>query len=272
MIAYLPTLYKDELFSSFEARFHSHTLSHSTDSTYRRLYGRTGIKKSLYFPTYLGTFVKRIEHTGLIDFNGIVARHTLWPVFFMFFRPEHQRKILKLMESGHFPSFNGLPSSIIRDTRSFNPVPKYCPQCNLESIKNHGEIFFNRVHQLPNITVCPYHFCYLNNCEIQRSYMRKDAIVVPSLTSCPCTRAKPSSNRRLNLNSRFFLPIIEMSNDAEIDYKAAANYEFDRVTTILLQVRRKLLIKELHRMVKERDKLLQVKIKKMKARLRDSID
>jgi len=41
--------------------------------------------------------------------------------------------------------------------RAGNFAPRVCPDCLLYDIRNHGAAYWHRVHQLPNVFVCPRH-------------------------------------------------------------------------------------------------------------------
>lgn len=268
MISYLPALYKDEIFCSFEARIHAHTLSRSPVSTRLALYGRPDFRTSIYFPKRLGFFISSIKHFGFVDFNALVARHTLWPIFSMFYRTDFHLKILNLMEHGHSPRNAGLPLRVRNEITYLNAVPKYCPQCNLESLKQNGEIFFNRVHQIPDIIVCPYHFCFLEESEIENNRSKLNLIVVPSLRSCPIVDGRQSSNRELNRNSHFFLPILEEAETSQIDYKSVAREELcDPLLKQVSMLLRKHQILEINKRLRNTNEILTVLAAKLQAEL-----
>lgn len=42
-------------------------------------------------------------------------------------------------------------------------IPKFCPLCVQQDIKKHGEMYWHRIHQIPNIMVCVEHNCILQD-------------------------------------------------------------------------------------------------------------
>lgn len=67
--------------------------------------------------------------------------------------------------------------------------PRFCPQCLSEDQENHGEVYWHRSHQLPNVFFCYKHDCELHDrcpkCEARTLAPMRQLMPLPKLV-CEC--------------------------------------------------------------------------------------
>ena len=221
MIGYFPKPFRDEIFSSLEGRFHSHTLSRSLSQTKTSLFGIREVNTSLYFPVRLGNFIENVNHTYSFDFDALTNSQTLWPYFSNFIKKEKHAQILKIMKHGGSTRIASLIG--INGSGFFLPeTPKYCPLCNEESLNRNGELYWHRTHQIPSITVCPTHNCFLEEYSSLDEIIPKMPIFVPSIETCPVTNPRMNVNSRIFEVSKFMVDILEGRAIFNFDYRGQA--------------------------------------------------
>lgn len=221
MIGYFPKPFLDEIFSSLEGRFHSHTLSRSLSQTKTFLFGIREVNTSLYFPVRLGSFIENVNHINSFDFDGLISNQTLWPYFSNFIKKEKHTQILKIMKQGgstRIASLIGINGSGF----FLSETPKYCPLCNEESLKRNGELYWHRTHQIPNITVCSTHNCFLEEYFPSDEVIPKTPIFIPSKENCPVTIPRMNVNDRIFEVAKFMVDILEGRTSLNFDYRGQA--------------------------------------------------
>lgn len=151
---------------------------------------------------YIG-FISRSIPDGHIwrDAMNIVRDHTSLP-YFVYFLPEQERiewasKIATDKSSQPIAMALGLSRFPIPASPSH---PRYCPQCAVEQIHQHGFSFFQRHHQLPGVLVCAEHKEILSHgCQVCGPYpIKNSSLTMPG--RCLCEQSTP-------------LPVIPMSTD-----------------------------------------------------------
>lgn len=151
---YFPEPYPDELLYSVFCRYADHVWPISYAPSAIDLFGNRYVKPNVDFRNKLTKEAELclVRNNSISD---IVLYHTMFPYYCRFFP-----KDLKTS------AFN----SIIEGSMSFIPlIPKaltipekerylcYCPQCAKEDRERYGETYWHRVHQIPEMTVCPKH-------------------------------------------------------------------------------------------------------------------
>ncbi|MCU0322865.1 MAG: TnsD family transposase [Chitinophagaceae bacterium] len=160
MIRYFVTPKPDECLYSIIARFILHTLSDNPKVINRILFGDEYVSASIDLPGHLSLFHKNVESLFPYTIDQIIKYFTLYPFYFPFLRNEKRELIYNSMLSLDASTIHtraGINASSIKRSR----FPKYCPICLIEDSKNFGDIYFHRVHQIPEIRICTKHNCYL---------------------------------------------------------------------------------------------------------------
>lgn len=187
MLSYFPKPFSDESIYSIIGRYHLHTCAKSIYMTKVSLFDDATVSYSHCFPTYLEQLSERTSPISNLSKEVILKEHTLWPYFFNFLSDKMVDTFLPLIYTctKNIKTKRGI---IGLEKEIF---PKYCPLCNKENIANHGQIFWNRIHQIPSIKICHIHNCFLEEIEISNHrHAINKTIYPPQLELCPQNNPK----------------------------------------------------------------------------------
>ena len=157
MIAYMPTIYPDELVYSWFCRYYVHLGCFSHKMALQELY----CKKSDYLnKEFIGNLnhgaIEQIEKIYPMD--ELVVDHTMYPQYARFIPLEQKKDALYRL--GHEPCdvhhlFCVLPRN------EGEQYLKFCPMCAKEDREAYGEAYWHRKHQIRNMGICVKHKCRL---------------------------------------------------------------------------------------------------------------
>ena len=157
MIAYMPTIYPDELVYSWFCRYYVHLGCFSHKMALQELY----CKKSDYLnKEFIGNLnhgaIEQIEKIYPMD--ELVVDHTMYPQYARFIPLEQKKDALYRL--GHEPCdvhhlFCVLPRN------EGEQYLKFCPMCAREDRERYGEAYWHRKHQIRNMSICVKHKCRL---------------------------------------------------------------------------------------------------------------
>ena len=157
MIAYMPTIYPDELVYSWFCRYYVHSGCFSHKMALQELY----CKKSDYLnKEFIGNLnhgaIEQIEKIYPMD--ELVLNHTMYPQYARFIPLEQKKDALYRL--GYEPCdvhhlFCVLPRN---DGEQYL---RFCPMCAREDREIYGEAYWHRKHQIRNVSICTKHKCRL---------------------------------------------------------------------------------------------------------------
>jgi hypothetical protein len=158
-LAYVPRVYRDELFYSLAARYHRHVMNVAYTATNMELFGTRSIRATFDLPSHLPAFVERVPPERGLTVHRLASENTLLP-YYSAFLPRARR------EESWQHMMNGNPSMHLRigvNTWTVPPVSalRFCSECCVEMMAEEGELWWMRAHQLPGVVVCPHHGCVL---------------------------------------------------------------------------------------------------------------
>lgn len=220
MLGFFVVPYPNETFYSLVARFCKRF--NPINYGLRCLFGKAQTKiRTDLAATDLGSFQKLSSRIFGYTCEGIFNHFTLWPLYRKFLNLNLVENIDKtIKEGGKYVS-----RQLFSRSRNSGIVPYYCPSCNQEQREKGEELYWNRVHQIPNILVCPYHFTILEKA-VLRSRDDSSNLFIPSELSCPIKTRKPSTNKFINdvsvtLKNLLLIP----------DYKLETHYK-EKIQTL----------------------------------------
>lgn len=202
MLSYFPKIYPDELLYSILARFHRHTCSGSPKQTLDDLFGSRSVRASIALQGSLGALCDRIPLGRGLTPGRLARDTTLFPYYTAFEPAEVARSGQEAMVSGSAEAIHvrlGIAASKV-------PVPaclRYCPECRSQMLREQGELYWRRVHQLPGVLVCPDHCTPLADSCVriadlgQHDFVAADATNCPSVVSVPRWASEPMAMRLL---------------------------------------------------------------------------
>ncbi len=157
MIAYMPTIYPDELIYSWFCRYYLHSGCFSHKTALQELY----CKKSDYLSKeFIGNLnneaMKKIEEMYSLD--KLVLDHTMYPQYARFIPLAEKKEALYRL--GH----NSCDVHLLFPVLPRNDRERYlrfCPLCVKEDREAYGEAYWHRKHQIRNMCICTRHNCRL---------------------------------------------------------------------------------------------------------------
>jgi hypothetical protein len=175
-----PRVYEDETIYSIAARAVLNDISGTVAQGIENITGSRNIQLDAQFPSYL---VMLSDYTG-IEFNDLIRDFSLIP-YFSLFAPEQARcnAIHALQNGNSIAAFKslGLLASRINESK----YHRFCPECAVEQKFTYGEAFWLKHHQLPLVSVCTSHNCFLEQLPRKRK-----TLVFPN----PQIRPKPNKD------------------------------------------------------------------------------
>lgn len=191
MIAYFPKFHDDELLYSVIARYGVYTRQTGSRLLLKDLFGIDSMSPSVDLPTGLGHLVSKINPRIAIDVGTIINNHTMFNYYYALADKSHREKIFTRMVHyipGESKPINRRPS-LINESRYL----RFCPECRVEMMREFGEAYWKRTHQIPLALYCSRHERILveSPFAIASGYKAFNALNedTPAKELCPATRA-----------------------------------------------------------------------------------
>lgn len=174
MIACFPEPYPDELLFSLFARYYEKSGYLTYRSAAEDLYERPANRPDTDFINPL-TEDARACLTRRCSMDKVILHHTMFPYYAAFLPAEKRTAFYGTLKHGNGPQIdllkrfgNGRAKRYLR----------FCLDCAGEDRRRYGETYWHRMHQIPDVTVCPVHGCYLCN---------SDFLIGKGMTPCLTT-------------------------------------------------------------------------------------
>ena len=173
MLPFFPTPYPDELLYSLICRYHLRSGNRSFRQTQLDLFETAGAKKYyLGLPNNLATLVHKLPFGSSLTVNQLLKKHTLFPYYRTFLTPREVKRLQELMERKESKSIAQVAR--IPKLRLYYPeYLQFCPQCLTEDLRQYGETYWHRLHQVAGMRVCLTHGVGLENSQVLVSEMGK---------------------------------------------------------------------------------------------------
>lgn len=162
MIAYLPTIYPDELVYSWFCRYYVHSGCFTHKMALQELYCNRSDNPSKEFIGNLNSNA-RAEIAKVYPLDMLTLNHTIFPQYARFI-PLERRKTA-MYHIGH-DSCDVHHLFCVLPRIGEEQYLRYCPLCAMEDRKQYGEAYWHRKHQLRNVNICTKHGCRLKTTEI----------------------------------------------------------------------------------------------------------
>ncbi len=158
MIAFFPDPYPDEVLYSICARYTDIVQYPGSSSANQELFGSRSKIASVDLPINLSYLVANLPPGHQYTEDQLIDKHTLLP-FYTQFCPQERigvvRADMKGSNSSQVRAHLGILSKHIPQWLQF------CPLCAESDVKNFGEPYWHRLHQVPGVKVCPVHHVFL---------------------------------------------------------------------------------------------------------------
>lgn len=154
MLAFFPTLLRDELLYSALARYHNMSTNTSFKNSLHDWFGSQMVSATPDLPGHL----ERVSTASgnVYSPDELIMRHTTFPYYNFFLSTGRTRQVIEAMT-------NDGPNTVhtrigLRHADVANPAYfRYCVFCTQGDIRTTGTAYWHRVHQLPGVLVCPIH-------------------------------------------------------------------------------------------------------------------
>ncbi len=157
MIAFFPESYPDELMFSMFSRYYEKSGYMTYRSVAEDLYINRDTRPDIEFINPLSDDAKNCL-TKNTCMEEQILNHTMFPYYARFLPADKRNGIYKRLENGE----NSRCALLKRlGNGSQERYLRYCPVCVKEDRKHFGETYWHRLHQIPEITICPIHHCRL---------------------------------------------------------------------------------------------------------------
>lgn len=168
MTFYFPEPYKDEILYSVIARYHYYSGNKNTKSSLKELFGTETVISSVELTSNISELCKFIGNSSIYNEEYFINKHTNLPFYLPFLKLDDQIVVKKSMINSNGKGIYakmGIVAGGICTKRGLY----YCPKCAAEDIRNVGEPYFHRIHQVPGVIICPTHLCLLKKYVITRN-------------------------------------------------------------------------------------------------------
>lgn len=157
MIAYMPTIYPDELVYSWFCRYYVHSGCFSHKEALQELY----CKKSDYLSKeFIGNLnpeaIGQIEKIFPLD--ELVLYHTMYPQYARFVPLDQKKVALFRLAHDSCDAHRLFPVLPRNDGEQYL---RFCPLCVNDDRETYGETYWHRKHQIRNMRICTKHKCRL---------------------------------------------------------------------------------------------------------------
>ncbi|ACB83847.1 TnsD family Tn7-like transposition protein [Natranaerobius thermophilus] len=158
MLTFFTDPYKDELLYSAFARYHFLSGNIDLKDTLRELFGKDSVIPNFELGSNLNVLCQKIgTHYNAME---LIKKHTVFPYYSPFLPEQRKQEIINnICTSDAVGIFNKI--GIIAGSISGKEGIWYCPDCAGNDLKEFGEVYIHREHQLQGIWLCPHHDCFL---------------------------------------------------------------------------------------------------------------
>ncbi len=210
MIAYMPTIYPDELVYSWFCRYYVHSGCFSHKMALQELY----CKKSDYLnKEFIGNLnsgaMEKIEKIYPMD--ELVVDHTMYPQYARFIPLEQKKDALYRL--GHEP-YDVHHLFCVLPRNEGEQYLKFCPMCARKDREIYGEAYWHRKHQIRNVSICTKHKCRLKESTVPAKSEQ-------SFTFCPGESYIGNEEAVVESNSMMiqFVSYLDSVFDAPMDFE-----------------------------------------------------
>ena len=193
MIAFLPSLYPNELFYSLIARYHVRTGRSDVGTDIDTFYSdRINVPPDFELIGKLrdGILPFLLDHLSFVDRNEtaayanaedrlqyLVFHHTLFSYYARFMPADRRRDAYDaLSQMDTYKMYRRLTIPQRRKER----YARYCPLCAAEAREQYGEAYWDTLHNMFGVNVCPIHGCRLFEANQLRIVPRMKAGLLPA--------------------------------------------------------------------------------------------
>lgn len=157
-------IYPDETVYSICSRIHALSGESHALGTMDRIFKRRSDTAHVIWKTGLQQLAEYLEK----DITEILDKHSFFPYFDKFCIQEKKQRLKDILCNGQ-----GNVSKLLGYQKYSNSILFLCPECAVEDVRQFGEPYWHRNHQLPGSLVCYKHNVRLvNECKICKEQLK----------------------------------------------------------------------------------------------------
>lgn len=183
MLAFFPHPYPDELLFSTIARYHIWSGNEFAKTTLFELFGSKTPSAIVDLPSYIAALISNLPSGAHYTADDFINNHTLYPYYAPFLPEYRSMQIMQAMKNGNGGNIH-TRAGIMANSVPFPTHLRFCLECLNEDIKQFGEGYWHRIHQVPGVFVCPTHQVLLHDSIVSTRYINKHTYIAASLETC----------------------------------------------------------------------------------------
>ena len=176
--SFVPPLYPDELLFSFLARLQLHRGLASRPFN-QQTFGRGGHVSQSGLPSRLRDVADMFADPEITP-DYVALHHTMLPYITAYHPPRVRLRFMAGMANRRAPAIGATTRDIINRLSHF----RFCPSCHDRMLRDQGEWYWLRRHQIPIVTMCTEHEQPLRQ-SLVRTGKSLRGYVAPSPDTCP---------------------------------------------------------------------------------------
>ncbi len=181
-----PFPFPDETVPSVVGRFYfEYGYFDSPVSAVRFLFGTNPQSLNSVLPRGLARFISLLPESLALDLRAILSKHLLFPLAKHFLAPQRSQEIWQMLLSGRdvVPRLHGFGTH----GHSAAAPPLMCWRCFEDDLREFGQAFWHRAHQIPGVRVCDHHgTLLLDGCSICGPFTRRVPQLCLPYLRCEC--------------------------------------------------------------------------------------
>ena len=186
-LAYFPAPYPGEILYSVLARLSRHLGHPSQFSINEMLFDVRRRKRNILFSDKLGLLASKLPSDSPLTAERMLSEHTVFPYFAACMKPKRRVRAVAARTTANttlpFMPFSPHGWKWMNGDKE----PRFCPQCAVEMVKRHGEMYWRRDHQIRTVLVCPDHGCVLQRADLSKA--SKQGMCAAAPETCPVDAA-----------------------------------------------------------------------------------
>jgi hypothetical protein len=175
------------------------------------LFDEPSYKHSIQFPVKLESFFKNTQHVTGWSLDDVLNNHTNWRLYLQCLNPKKAEKLKERILRGNSDNPLRQKEKLV--------TPNYCPECVQNLISEGGDMYWNRLHQIPNIQICTVHHCYLEQIETHHLIASKYPLHIPSFNLCPQRHGRKCNSIMLQKIAERMVSIVTGDVQLDLNYR-----------------------------------------------------
>ncbi|MCM3490999.1 TnsD family transposase [Alkalihalophilus marmarensis] len=153
MLPFFTNPYPDELVYSAIARYHFYSGNIDYKDTLEEVFQSRSVIPSVEIGSHFSVLAQQLAPNYSLE--SLLSKHTIYPYYAPFLSTNHKKEILEDVlgdGKGLYTRLGMVAGSVCKKDGLY-----YCPECATNDIKQYGEPYIHREHQLQGIVYCAHH-------------------------------------------------------------------------------------------------------------------